>query len=209
MAALLRLSHCQGTTPNFDAGKLDLMMPFFDALANGSRNFTFAIAQCLVCFWGVSMVGMAFSTSFGPLLANRFLLGLFEAGCLPLFTVIATSFYRKIECTWAIAMFYSQNGIGAHSRCRGRIEKANSRRCDTANIFGSFLAWAVSFAQGRDLYVYQILFLIVGLMTICTVPYLIWKLDNGPATARFLTPEERLWAVERLRDNNTGIVNSE
>lgn len=78
-----------------------------------------------------------------------------------------------------------------------------------ANIFGSFLAWAVSFADQSHLYVYQILFLIVGLMTVLTVPYIIWKLDNSPATARFLTPQERLWAVERLRDNNTGIENSE
>jgi MFS family permease len=83
-------------------------------LARPVANDTLCASQCLVCFWGISMIGMAFSTSFGPLLANRFLLGLFEAGCLPLFTVIATSFYRKIECTWAIAMFYSQNGIGAY-----------------------------------------------------------------------------------------------
>jgi hypothetical protein len=46
-------------------------------------------------------------------------------------------------------------------------------------------------------------------MTVLTVPYIVWKLDNSPATARFLTPQERLWAVERLRDNNTGIENSE
>lgn len=72
------------------------------------------------------MIGMAFSTSFGPLLANRFLLGLFEAGCLPLFTVIATSFYRKIECTWAIAMFYSQNGIGTHFE-QGKAGETDSR----------------------------------------------------------------------------------
>lgn len=78
-----------------------------------------------------------------------------------------------------------------------------------ANIFGSLLAWAVSFADQSHLYVYQILFLIVGLMTVLTVPYIVWKLDNSPATARFLTPQERLWAVERLRDNNTGIENSE
>lgn len=65
----------------------------------------------------------------------------------------------------------------------------------------------MSFADGSHLHVYQILFLIVGLMTVLTAPYIIWKLDNSPETARFLTPEERLWAVERLRDNNTGIVN--
>ena len=31
-----------------------------------------------------------------------------------------------------------------------------------------------------------------------------WLLDNGPGEARFLTPEDRLKAVERLRSNNTG-----
>ncbi|KAJ9113007.1 hypothetical protein QFC22_006103 [Naganishia vaughanmartiniae] len=35
-----------------------------------------------------------------------------------------------------------------------------------------------------------------------------WRLDNNPGVARFLTPEERRWAVERLRDNNTGVESS-
>jgi hypothetical protein len=30
---------------------------------------------------------------------------------------------------------------------------------------------------------------------------------DNPAEARFLTLEERAWAVERLRDNNTGMEN--
>lgn len=36
-----------------------------------------------------------------------------------------------------------------------------------------------------------------------------WRIDNNPGVARFLTPEERKWAVERLRDNNTGVESSE
>lgn len=36
-----------------------------------------------------------------------------------------------------------------------------------------------------------------------------WRLDNNPAVARFLTVEERKWAVERLRSNNTGVETSE
>lgn len=39
----------------------------------------------LVLCWGISQTCMAAASSFGGLAATRFLLGLFEAGCLPLF----------------------------------------------------------------------------------------------------------------------------
>lgn len=49
------------------------------------------------------------------------------------------------------------------------------------------------------------IFLFVGLLTIITVPFIYWKLDNSVTTARFLTPSERQQAVERLRANQTGL----
>jgi cytochrome b subunit of formate dehydrogenase len=55
-----------------------------------------------------------------------------------------------------------------------------------ASMFGSFLAWALSFITGGSLYVYQILFLIVGLTTVLTSPLIWWRIDSSPATARFL-----------------------
>lgn len=146
------------------------------------------LSTCLGC-WGISMIGLAFSKSFGPLLANRFLLGLFESIAIPLFTVITATWYRRHEQPLRVAMWYGTNGI--------------------ASILGSLLAWALSFATKSHLYVYQILFLTVGLATVVTVPILYWRLDNNPAEARFLTPQERKWAVERLRDNNTGVETKE
>lgn len=53
------------------------------------------------------------------------------------------------------------------------------------------------------------IFLFVGLITIASVPFIYWKLDNSVATARFLTPHEHLLAVERLRANQTGIGSQE
>jgi predicted MFS family arabinose efflux permease len=44
----------------------------------------------------------------------------------------------------------------------------------------------------------------VGLITITTVPFVYWKLDNDVASARFLTEDERAQAIERLRANQTG-----
>lgn len=44
----------------------------------------------------------------------------------------------------------------------------------------------------------------MGLVTIASAPLAYWRLDNSPATARFLTPHERAQAIERLRANQTG-----
>jgi hypothetical protein len=45
------------------------------------------MSTCILC-WGTTMIGLAFSKSFGPLLANRFLLGMFEAINIPLFSLL-------------------------------------------------------------------------------------------------------------------------
>lgn len=142
------------------------------------------MAGCIFC-WGASMIGLAFSKSWQPLLANRFLLGLFEAVNIPLFTVITTTWYRRREQPLRVAIWYGTNGV--------------------ASMLGSLLTWALSFINSPHLYVYQILFLTVGLATVITAPILYWRLDNNPAEARFLTPEEKRFAIERLRDNNTGV----
>lgn len=61
----------------------------------------------------------------------------------------------------------------------------------------------------RSLTNYSSIFLFVGLVTITTAPFIYWKLDNSVQTARFLTANEKLQAVERLRANQTGIGSSE
>ncbi|RSH80850.1 hypothetical protein EHS25_007019 [Saitozyma podzolica] len=138
------------------------------------------MSTCILC-WGATMIGLAFSKSFGPLLANRFLLGMFEAINIPLFTVVTMTWYRRREQPIRIAVWYGTNGV--------------------ASMLGSLLAYGLSFIVSPVLYVYQILFL--------TAHTANWRLDNNPATAKFLTPQERLWAVERLRNNNTGIETKE
>ena len=48
------------------------------------------------------------------------------------------------------------------------------------------------------------IFLVTGVLTIVTVPFIYWRLDNDISSARFLTAEERAQALERLRANQTG-----
>ena len=53
------------------------------------------------------------------------------------------------------------------------------------------------------------IFLFVGLVTVVTAPIIWWRFDSNVTSARFLSPNERAQAVERLRANNTGIGSQE
>jgi MFS transporter, ACS family, allantoate permease len=50
-------------------------------------------------------------------------------------------------------------------------------------------------------------FLLGGMAFIVAFAVLIW-LPDSPSTAKFLTEHERLIALERVRDNQTGTVNN-
>jgi MFS family permease len=69
------------------------------------------LAPCLVAGWGIAQSCMAACHSFGGLMATRFLLGLFEAGCLPLFSIITAQWYRRAEQPLRVAAWYSTNGL--------------------------------------------------------------------------------------------------
>ena len=53
------------------------------------------------------------------------------------------------------------------------------------------------------------IFLFVGLVTVITSPFVYWRLDNDISGARFLTEQERLQGIERLRANQTKTGNRE
>lgn len=68
------------------------------------------LMPALVFGWGVAQTLMSACKSFPSLLAARFFLGLFEAGCLPLFSVITSQWYRRAEQPVRVAAWYGTNG---------------------------------------------------------------------------------------------------
>lgn len=60
--------------------------------------------------WGIAQAAMAACHNFSSLMAARFFLGLFEAGCLPLFSIITSHWYRRAEQPIRVAAWYSTNG---------------------------------------------------------------------------------------------------
>lgn len=69
------------------------------------------LVSALVLGWGISQASMAACNNFTGLMITRFCLGLFEAGCLPVFSVITSQWYRRQEQPMRVAAWYSTNGI--------------------------------------------------------------------------------------------------
>ncbi|RJE25261.1 Mfs transporter [Aspergillus sclerotialis] len=143
----------------------------------------------LVFGWGTAQTCLAACYNFGGMLAARFFLGLFEAGCLPLFAIITGQWYRRIEQPVRVSIWYSTNGL--------------------ATMAASALSYGLGHIPSNLLRPWQIIFLFVGLVTVVSAPLVYWKLDNDITTARFLTKEERLQGAKRLRANQTGATSYE
>ncbi|KAF3491071.1 MFS transporter [Arthroderma uncinatum] len=138
----------------------------------------------LILGWGLAQTAMGACQNYGGLLATRFFLGLFEAGCLPLFSVITSQWYRRAEQPIRVAAWYGTNGA--------------------ATIVASALSYGLGHIQSPHIQSWRIIFIFVGLVTIISAPFVYWKLDNDIPSARFLTEHEREQAIERLRANQTG-----
>jgi MFS family permease len=65
----------------------------------------------LILGWGIAQTSMAACHSYSGLLATLFFLDLFEAGCLPLFSVITSQWYRRAEQPIRVAAWYGTNGL--------------------------------------------------------------------------------------------------
>lgn len=138
----------------------------------------------LILGWGLAQSCMAAAKSFESLMAARFFLGLFEAGCLPLFAVITSQWYRRAEQPVRVACWYGTNGA--------------------ATMIAAALSYGLGHITNGVIAEWQIIFLFVGLVTVVTAPIVYWKLDSDIMSARFLTEHEKEQAIERLRANQTG-----
>lgn len=77
----------------------------------------------------------------------------------------------------------------------------------TATILGSLMSFGFQHYTGTTFSAWQIMFLVIGCMTMLVGSSVLLFLPDNPMTARRLTHAERVLAVERLRENQTGVEN--
>lgn len=136
-----------------------------------------------VLLWGIAVSCTAAANDFKSLLATRFFLGIFEATVAPCFIAITQMWWRRREQTLRLAIWFAANGA--------------------TGIVGSLISWGIGHINGR-LHPYQSIFLFIGLLTVVLSPLVWFILPDSPVKSRFLTHEEKVIAVERLRANNMG-----
>jgi MFS family permease len=140
----------------------------------------------MVVLWGIIVTVTAACHSYAGLITTRVLLGCFEAAVAPSLMLITTMWYKKNEQPPRTGIWYLGTGTGT--------------------IIGSLLSYAFQHVHSTSLYSWQILFLVVGLLTICIGITVVMVFPDNPMTSR-LSHQEKIWAVERLRENQTGIEN--
>jgi predicted MFS family arabinose efflux permease len=145
------------------------------------------VLPVIITCWGVSVAGgLGGSRSYSGLLASRFFLGAFEAAVIPLFSMITIAFYRRSEQPFRVACWYSCYGL--------------------STLISAPLVYAFGRIHSKTLFRYQIVYLFFGLLTISVGLITYWWAQDSPGEARYLSPEDRLKAVDRLKANQQGIV---
>ncbi|KDR78640.1 hypothetical protein GALMADRAFT_1364881 [Galerina marginata CBS 339.88] len=139
----------------------------------------------IVTCWGATLACTAAAQGFPGLLCGRFFLGVFEASIQSSFVLTTQMWYRRHEQGFRLAIWYSNIGW--------------------VNVFGSLIMFGLGHIRSSALYSYQIIFLILGLVTVFFGLLSFFIFPDNASRCTFLKTEEKVMAVERIRDNQQGM----
>ncbi|TKX24868.1 MFS transporter-like protein 43 [Elsinoe australis] len=129
--------------------------------------------------WGVVTICTASVSTYGGLLVARFFLGLAEAGFYPGVIMYLCFWYKPSERATRMAIFAGSVAV--------------------AGAFSGLLATGISFLNGKaNLSGWQWLFILERIPAILLGIAVWFLMPNYPNDAKFLTPEERAFAVARM-----------
>lgn len=124
--------------------------------------------------------------SFATLATLRALGGAAEACSDPSFMLITSMWYTRKQQPIRMGIWYTANGLG--------IAGGGLLGYAIGNIKGALPSWKYEF-------------LIIGALCSAWGIVMFIMLPDSPVTAKLLTPRQRRMAVERLRENQTGVEN--
>ncbi|KAI1120140.1 putative MFS transporter [Nemania abortiva] len=178
-------SRLSWATSIFYFGQLVGSYPMTYALQHFNTRFVLGPA---VMVWALICAATAGVSTWQGLLVQRFFLGFTESIVPTAFMTIVSGYYTQPEQSLRQTFWFSGTGW--------------------FTIVGSALNYGFAQITSGALRPWQYIYVLAGALTFL---FGIWcfALPNSPLDAWFLTPEERLVAVERLRAGQTGLRNQE
>ena len=147
-------------------------------------------SACMVIAWGTVLSLFAACSNFGGAVAIRFFLGVAESAVTPGFALITSQWYTKREQGFRTGIWFSFNGW--------------------AQILGGCLAYGIARGveiHGSSIAPWKIIFLVTGLLTVVIGVIFLFVVPDNQLNARFLSKEDRILAIERIRINQQGVGN--
>ncbi|KKY26927.1 putative mfs [Phaeomoniella chlamydospora] len=130
--------------------------------------------------FGIASLGTAFVNGISGACGVRFLLGVFEAGMLPGIAYYLSRWYRRSELAFRLSLYIVAAPL--------------------AGAFGGLLASAIlKLDHFGGLHRWRMIFAIEGIITIGVAIISFFTLTDRPATARWLTEEEKDLAIARVK----------
>ncbi|KAG4439784.1 hypothetical protein IFR05_004752 [Cadophora sp. M221] len=143
---------------------------------------------CCMAAWAIVSAMTAMVKNYAGLVAVRFFLGITEAPFYPGALYLLGIFYTRKEVATRIAILYSGNIF--------------------ATSFAGLIAAAVynSIEGAQGIKGWQWLFIIEGVVTFAIAFAAMVLLPDHPGNTKWLTPEERLLAVDRIEKDTVGLA---
>ncbi|KAF1916418.1 membrane transporter [Ampelomyces quisqualis] len=143
-----------------------------------------------IIVWGIILSCFAAVENYSGAIAIRFFLGVFEAAVTPGWALFTSQWWTKKEQGSRTGIWFSFNGF--------------------AQIFGGCLAYGIAVGcrkSGTTIEPWKIVFLVTGLLTIALGFLFLWIVPDNQMNCRWLSKEDRILAIERIRSNNQGVGN--
>lgn len=142
------------------------------------------IGSFIVC-WGIIVVCHCVCKTYASLMVIRVLLGAFESCSAVACITVSGMYYTKSEQSSRIGYWASQAGTGY--------------------IIGGLISFGFLHYHGEHFASWQIMFLVVGLITVLFGLITIFYLPDNVTNAWFLNQEEKVEVLEHIRSNQTGV----
>lgn len=141
-----------------------------------------------IILWGIATACTAGATNYGTLLTARIFLGIFEAAIAPCLMLISSQWYTKSEQAPRFSIWYCGLGLG--------------------QIIGGFISFGFQhIGPNADLKGWQIMFIVLGLITCLVGVVMVLILPDTPMKAKWLTEGEKRALLKHVSVNQTGIEN--